>query len=219
MLWPNTLSFHSYIDPVNFNYRVSDSWDDDHTSFAFDSCEEKTGTFLNKETIVHGPRFKSIFSGVGRFPIEPVNIQLSDDAVLIQNPARYVPMSLIDKFEQEIHSMEKSRYHWSFIEKTSVKQSMKYKVCSNFQMYLICLTDVPPVEASSGQEQYYIRSAWHVEECNWEGSRQSDVPPIEASSGQEQCYIRSALQLLFCCSDVGEVSYTLECRRYKFLKI
>ena len=37
-------------------------------------------------------------------------------------------------------------------------------------------SDVPPVEASSGQEQYYVRSAWHFEECNWEGSKQSDVP-------------------------------------------
>ena len=34
----------------------------------------------------------------------------------------------------------------------------------------------PPVEASSGQEQYYIRSSWHLEECNWEGTLQSDVP-------------------------------------------
>ena len=92
---------------VNFNYRVSDSWDDDHTSFAFDSCEEKTGTFLNKETLVHGPRFKSIFSGVGRFPVKPVNIQLLDDAIPIQKPAGCVPMLLKDKFEQEFHSMEK----------------------------------------------------------------------------------------------------------------
>ena len=36
-----------------------------------------------------------------------MNIQLFDDAVLIQKPARHVPMSLKDKFEQEIHSMEK----------------------------------------------------------------------------------------------------------------
>ena len=85
---------------------VSESWDDDHTSFAFDSCEEKTGTILNKETLIHGPRFKSIFSGVGKFPVELVNIQLSDDSVLLQNPARHVPVSLKDKLEQEIHSME-----------------------------------------------------------------------------------------------------------------
>ena len=56
---------------------------------------------------MHGPRLKSVFSGVGRFPVEPVNIQLSDDAVPLEKPARHVPMSLKDKFEQEIHSMEK----------------------------------------------------------------------------------------------------------------
>ena len=39
-------------------------------------------------------------------------------------------------------------------------------------------SDVPPCEeGSSGQEQYYIRSMWHSEKCNWEGSLQSDVPP------------------------------------------
>ena len=67
---------------------------------------KKTGTILNKETLLPGPRFKSIFSSVGRFPVEPVNIQLSDDVVLVQQPARHVFMSLKDKFEQEIHSME-----------------------------------------------------------------------------------------------------------------
>ena len=36
-----------------------------------------------------------------------MNIQLSDDAVLIQKPVRHVPMSLKDKYEQEIHRMEK----------------------------------------------------------------------------------------------------------------
>ena len=65
------------------------------------------GTILNKETLAHRPWFKSIFSGVSRFPVEPVNIQLSDDAVPIQKPVRYVTMSLKDKSEQEIHSMEK----------------------------------------------------------------------------------------------------------------
>ena len=71
------------------------------------AVKKKTGTFLNKETLVHGPWFKLIFSGVGSFPIETVNIQFSDDGVPIQKPTRYVPMSLRDKFEQEIHSMEK----------------------------------------------------------------------------------------------------------------
>ena len=80
--------------------------------------------------------------------------------------------------------------YWSFIEKTSVKQSMKCKVCSNFQMQMY-----PPVESSSGQGQYYIRWAWHLEECNCKGTFQSDVPQVKESGGQEQYYVRSAWHL------------------------
>ena len=80
-----------------------------------DSCEEKRGTILNKDTLVNGQRFKSIFSGIGRFPVDPVNIQLTNDAVPVQKPAYRVPVSLKEKFEKEIRSMEKqgiiSRLH------------------------------------------------------------------------------------------------------------
>ena len=60
-------------------------------------------------------------------------------------------------FVFEILFRRKSAY-WFFVEKTSVKQSMKCKVCSNFQMQMYL-----PVEASSGQEQYFIRSALHIQ--------------------------------------------------------
>ena len=35
--------------------------------------------------------------------------------------------------------------------------------------------DVPPVEASGGQEQYYIRSAWHFQEMEMQLRRQLTV--------------------------------------------
>ena len=41
----------------------------------------------------------------------------------------------------------------------------------------------PPVEASSHQEQYYMRSAWHFQECNWEGRLQSDIPSSDVPPG------------------------------------
>ena len=45
--------------------------------------------------------------------------------------------------------------YWSFVEKTSVKQSMKCKVYSNFQMSFLHLSQMgAPVEASGGQDQY-----------------------------------------------------------------
>ena len=81
--------------------------------------------------------------------------------------------------------MVRSAY-WSSAEKTPVKQSMKCKVCLNFPMsffspksdrpprrgiwwprmvlswvQLTWFQMYPPVEASSGQEQY-IRPAWHL---------------------------------------------------------
>ena len=44
-------------------------------------------------------------------------------------------------------------------------------------------------------------------------------PPVEASSGQEHYYIRPVIHLLICCSAIGEVSHTFQCRRYYFLKL
>ena len=95
-----------WLNLVCFNCRVSESWDNDHTSFAFDSCEEKPGTILNKETLVHRPMYKSIFSGVGRFSVGPVSIQLSDDAVPVQKHNQACAYVSKRQFEQEIHSME-----------------------------------------------------------------------------------------------------------------
>ena len=83
-----------WLNLVSFNCRTSKSWDGDDTSFVFNSCEEKCGTILNKDTLVNGQRFKSIFSGIGRFPVDPVNIQLTDDAVPVKKPACRVTVSL-----------------------------------------------------------------------------------------------------------------------------
>ena len=62
---------------------------------------------LSKEQIVHG-RFKKIFSGVGRFPIEPVDIVLSEDNEPVQKPAGRVPVAMKEKFRKELQSMAKA---------------------------------------------------------------------------------------------------------------
>ena len=69
----------------------------------------------------------------------------------------------------------------------------KTEMSSKFQMRC-----TPLVEASGGWEQYYIRSSWHVEQCNCKGSGQSDVPPVETSGGQEHYHVRSAWHLQSC---------------------
>ena len=80
--------------------------------------------------------------------------------------------------------LSRNYFHWSFIEKTSVQKF-------HMQMYppgtdiswsrpVLCKVIVtcwgmqlrmqmyPLVQPSGGQDQYYIRSPWHVEECNCE---------------------------------------------------
>ena len=66
---------------------------------------------------------------------------------------------------------EQQQHHY-IIEKTSVMQEPNLKWVQTCRC-----RHTPILEASGGQEQYYIRSSWHVEECNCEGSGQSDIPP------------------------------------------
>ena len=101
-----------------------------------------------------------------------------------------------------------------------MKQSIKRKVCSNFQMSFLHLshTDTPVdevlgqvhifcqifgsgwplviftplIKASSCQEWYNIRSAWHLVILWVRLTFGQMYPPVEVSSGQEWYYIRSA---------------------------
>ena len=60
-----------------------------------------------KESLTNG-HFAMIFSGKGWFPIEPVSNVLSDDAEPVQKPAYRVPVTLKEKFKQELKSLEKA---------------------------------------------------------------------------------------------------------------
>ena len=71
------------------------------------AVEEQLGSVLSKEHIVNG-RFKKIFSCVGHFPIEPVDIVLSEDNVPVQKPACRVPVAPKEKFKKELHAMAKA---------------------------------------------------------------------------------------------------------------
>ena len=70
------------------------------------AVEEQSGSVLSKERIVNG-RFKKIFSGVVCFPIEPVDIVLSEDNEPVQKPACRVPVAMKEKFRKELQSMAK----------------------------------------------------------------------------------------------------------------
>ena len=70
---------------------------------------------------------------------------------------------------------------------------------SNVQMSFLHLSLMdPPVEASGGQEQYYIRSADMLRNAIEKAvDSQAYLPQVEASSGQKQYYVRLALHVPF----------------------
>ena len=59
---------------------------------------------------------------------------------------------------------------WSFIEKTSVKQDLQCKVCSNFQISLLHLDRWTPIDKALGQVDIFVRSSDEAD--FW-----SDIPP------------------------------------------
>ena len=97
---------------IAINCNVTDRWSADNlrpmgSASIVDVVEEQSGSVLSKERIVNG-RFKKIFSGVGHFPIEPVDIVLSEDNESVQKPACRVPVAMKDIFKRELQSMEKA---------------------------------------------------------------------------------------------------------------
>ena len=91
---------------------VTDKWSADSlmpmgSASIVNAVEEQSGSVLSKEQIVNG-RFKKIFSGMGHFPIEPVDIVLSEDNVPVQKPAYRVPVAMKEKFRKELKSMAKA---------------------------------------------------------------------------------------------------------------
>ena len=64
-----------------------------------DAVKEQSGSVLSKVRIANG-RFKGIFSGVGCFLYEPVDIVLSEDNEPVQKLARSVPVAMKKKFKR-----------------------------------------------------------------------------------------------------------------------
>ena len=89
---------------------MTDKWSADNlrpmgSASVVDAVKEQSDSVLSKEGIVNG-RFKGIFLGVGCFPIEPLDIVLSEDNEPVQKPACRVPVAMKEKFKKELHVME-----------------------------------------------------------------------------------------------------------------
>ena len=82
--------------------------------------------------------------------------------------------------------------HFCICQYYSYGSELMYYVRSN-QPGLRC---TPLVEACSGQEQYYIRSAWYWVSIWVRLTFSQMYPPVEACSGLWQYYIRSAWHMV-----------------------
>ena len=63
------------------------------------------GMVLSKDSIINH-RFKYVFTGNDKLPVEPANIQLATDAVPLEKPLRHIPLVLQDMFKDELDHME-----------------------------------------------------------------------------------------------------------------
>ena len=67
---------------------------------------EFTMDTLTKQAIINHPKYSHLFSGIGHFKCKPVHITMKQDGTPVQKPPRRVPIAMIDKFKQELDSME-----------------------------------------------------------------------------------------------------------------
>ena len=126
-------------------------------------------------------------------------------------------MQSVFKFSNVPHMSDR---YTPLVEASSGQEQYYIRSAWHFQIFrctqYIWTQTYPPVQASSGQEEYYV-SQVRLTFWGMQLRRQITVrctPLVETSSGQEQYYVRSALHFLIWCSAIGEVSHTLQYRRY-----
>ena len=61
---------------------------------------------LTKESIINQSKYSHLFTGIGRFKCNPVQITTKQNCVPIQKPPRKVPLVMREKFKTELDSME-----------------------------------------------------------------------------------------------------------------
>ena len=62
-------------------------------------------SILTKDWIVSNPKYKHLFTGIGHFKCDPVQVEMKPDAEPVRKAPRRVPLALKDKFTKEIKSM------------------------------------------------------------------------------------------------------------------
>ena len=97
---------------VTFNCPTTTSWSSSLTSTSFDTvtCDSVDQTVnltkpLTVTDIVDNPKYKQLFTGVGKFKIKSIDITIKEGAIPYQAPPRRVPVALKDAFTAELDRM------------------------------------------------------------------------------------------------------------------
>ena len=61
---------------------------------------------LTKQAIINHPKYAHLFSGIGHFKCKPVHIIMKQSSIPVHKPPRRVPITMKDKFKQELESVE-----------------------------------------------------------------------------------------------------------------
>ena len=83
----------------------------EHTGMQTSNSKENGGdinnvlSILTKDWIVSAPKYRHLFTGIGRFKCDPIKIEMKPDAEPVRKAPRRVPLALKDKFTKEIQSM------------------------------------------------------------------------------------------------------------------
>ena len=58
---------------------------------------------MTKQTIL--ANYHNVFSGPGKLKVEPVKINLREDAIPVQKPCRHVPIAIRKKIQEELDNL------------------------------------------------------------------------------------------------------------------
>ena len=96
--WHTTSDIDAIQDSGKVNSKVKE--------FTLDPLVVDSLGMLTKQTIINHPKYAHLFSGIGHFKCRPVHITMRQGSVPIQKPPRRVPITMKEKFKQELNSME-----------------------------------------------------------------------------------------------------------------
>ena len=101
--WQNNCDLTNSVDSIHSNANSTVCTGTDTVN---STSQEFTMGTLTKQAIINHPKYAHLFSGIGHFKCRPVQITMEQNKTPVQKPPSRVPITMKDKFKQELDSME-----------------------------------------------------------------------------------------------------------------